>query len=237
MACPATSWLPRLDRGKWSPGYLAADVTELPPPPLEERDTEAADWGTAMHAAKADPETSPDPWRYIVEPHRADLWPAALGVHEQAVSYDCRTGLWEIGPTNLPVEEMDAWKNSRGPDCVVGTCDWWALLPTEEPWVDDLKTGWREPEVVTPQMLFYAMVRAKAAGARSCYLSITHWPRKAEEANRDPYWRHVGPIALDEFEADLRRAWRRATGPNPDASPGPHCRYCPSAGVCDRANE
>lgn len=200
----------------------------------------AADWGTAMHLAKADPTTASDPWLTMMDPHRDLLWPARLGVHEQAVAYDCRARTVEIGPANLPTEQMDAWKNSRGPDTITGTCDWWASLPTGEPWVDDLKTGWKTPDVLTPQMLFYSLCRAlsqPAWDARTVRVSITHYPRAAAEPTREGLWRQVGPVQLDAFQDDLHHAWVRATGFNTGAKPGPWCRYCPSAQVCDRANE
>lgn len=190
-----------------------------------------------MHAAKAG--VGEDPLQAAVDPWRERLWPSRLGVHEQAVSYDCRTGAVELGPTNLPTEEMDAWKSSRGADCVVGTCDWWAHLPSGEPWIDDLKTGWRTPEVVTPQTLFYLLVKCRAEGkTRGGSISITHWPKKADEPTRDGLWRQVSGLAVDSFEDDLRAAWKRAVVvPNPSARPGPWCQYCPSWGACDRAKE
>jgi hypothetical protein len=155
-------------------------------------------------------------------------------VHEQCVSYDCRTRAIEVGPANGPVEEANAWKESRGPDCITGTCDWWAVLPSGIPWIDDLKTGWRVPEVVTPQTLFYLLLRCRLAKANEGYISITHWPRKSEAPTREGLWRHVTYVALDAFEDELVGAWVKATR-GPEARPGPACVYCPSAGACDRA--
>jgi hypothetical protein len=155
-------------------------------------------------------------------------------VHEQCVSYDCRTRAIEVGPANGPVEEANAWKESRGPDCITGTCDWWAVLPSGIPWIDDLKTGWRVPEVVTPQTLFYLLLRCRLAKANEGYISITHWPRKSEAPTREGLWRHVTYVALDAFEDELVGAWVKAVR-GPDARPGPSCQYCPSAHVCDRA--
>lgn len=197
---------------------------------------QAADHGTAMHDAKAG--TGRDPFAAVMEPWREQMWPARLGVHEQAVSYDCRTGLVEIGPINLPREEMDAWKNARGDDCVVGTCDWWGNLPTGEPWVDDLKTGWRTPEVVTPQTLFYLLCKCKVDGWEMPFgrVSITHWPKAADAPTREGLWRQVSQPALDAFEEDLILAWKRAVViPNPSARSGPWCGYCKSAPGCTAA--
>lgn len=207
---------------------------------IEDRDTFPADWGTAMHAAKAGSPEATDPFLSWVEPWREKLWPARLGRHEVAVSYDCRTSavaLYE-GPA------ADEWKATRGPDCVTGSCDWWARLPTGEPWIDDLKTGWKEPEVLTPQTLFYIMVRMKVAAAEdgepwpTGRVSITHWPRAKEptEPSRSGLWRQVTDVALSAFEGQLKLAWVRAIGLNPEPRPGSHCLYCPSAAVCDRAN-
>lgn len=236
LECSAASWLPRLDRGVWRPGYLQEGVVELPPPPLEIADTTAADWGTAMHAAKAGTPDSVDPWRSDVEPYREKLWPSRLGVHEQCVAYNCRTREIELGPTNVPHAEADAWKESRDPDCVTGESDWWGELPTADPWVDDLKTGWRTPEVVTPQTLFYGMIRSRQVGSNVCWLSITHWPRKADSPTREGLWRKVTVVAFDAFEDELLKAWVKATR-GPEARPGPWCQYCPSVAVCPRASE
>jgi hypothetical protein len=188
-----------------------------------------------MHLAKANDPAATDPWLSTVEPWRERLWPSRLGVHEQLLAYNCRIGEVVLGPSNPTPEEAAAWKEQWDSDWVVGTCDWWATLPTGEGWVDDLKTGWRTPEVVTPQTLFYSMCRAKVLGQRSARVSITHWPRGTEEPSREGLWRQVGPLALDGFEDELRGAWRRAVGPDPAPRPGPYCAYCPSAGVCDRA--
>jgi hypothetical protein len=108
--------------------------------------------------------------------------------------------------------------------------------------VDDLKTGWALPEVVTPQTLFYLMCKCKVDGANVGRVSITHWPRAADEPTRDGLWRQVTAIALDGFEDDLQRAWLAATGPvmlggEAEAKPGPWCRYCPSSSVCPKAFE
>lgn len=221
----------------WRPGYLAVDTQELPPPPEEKEDTTAADWGTAMHNAKAMTPDASDPWLRDVDPVRAKLWPPSLGVHEQLVAYNCRTGEVVVGPTNVTPEEATAWKEQWGAEYVVGTCDWWASLPTGEPWVDDLKTGWKKPEVVTPQTLFYLMCRCKVMGEKYGRVSITWWPRGKADYERDSMWRQVGPVSLQEFERELQAAWRKATGTNAEARPGLHCQYCPSAGVCPRGNE
>lgn len=234
LECAAASWLPQLDRGVWRPGYLQTGVVELPPNPDEVPDMSAADWGTAMHNAKAMTPDACDPWLADVEPYREKLWPAGLGLHEQCVAYNCRTREIELGPTNAPHEVANAWKESRDADCVTGECDWWGELPGGEPWVDDLKTGWRTPEVVTPQTLFYLLLRCRVAKANIGRISITHWPRKSPTPTRDGLWRQVTFVALDGFEDDLHKAWVNTTR-GPEARPGPWCEYCPSAGACDRA--
>lgn len=234
LECSAASWLPQLDRGVWRPGYLQEGVVELPAPPTELEDTSAADWGTAMHNAKAMTPDACDPWLSDVDPYREKLWPAMLGQHEQCVAYDCRTRTIELGPTNAPHDVANAWKESRGPDTVTGECDWWAETPGGEPWIDDLKTGWRLPEVVTPQTLFYLMLRCRTAGANAGYISITHWPKKAPLPSRDGLWRKVTVVALEGFEDELVAAWKKATR-GPEERPGPWCMYCPSMQVCTKA--
>lgn len=221
----------------WRPGYLTTEgaVLVAPPGPIEEEDTTAADWGTAMHEAKAGTDRAVDPWLSAVEPWRERLWPARLGVHEQLLAYNCRTSEVVVGPSNVSPEGAAAWKAQWGSDWVVGTCDWWAALPTGEGWISDLKTGWRQPEVVTPQTLFYAMCRAKVLRQDVCRVCIDWWPRGTAEPTRDGLWRQVTALVLDSFEDDLKRAHRLATGHDPAPRPGPWCQYCPSAGACDRA--
>lgn len=212
-------------------------VIELPPAPTELDDTSAADWGTAMHDAKAANENAADPWLGMVDPFRERMWPGEMGRHEQLLAYNCATGRIEVGPYNVTSEEGTKWKDQWDADWVVGTCDWWGSLPSGEPWVDDLKTGWRTPEVVTPQTLFYLMLKCKVEGWDYGRVSITHWPKREEAPSREGLWRQVGPVVLQSFEEDLRLAWRRAVHiPNPQAKPGPHCQYCPSAGVCEKAS-
>lgn len=248
IACPAASHLPMVDRGVWRPGYLSKGAelfSPLPEPDL--RDDSAAQWGTEMHAAKAGEPTAQDPWLVWMNPHRERLWPRRLGEHEVSVSYDCRTKSVELF-RSASEDERTRWKMSRGPDCVVGTPDWWAVLPTGEPWVDDLKTGWRQPDVVTPQMLFALMARMKepdVAGWNTGRVSITWCPRaqvpEGEEPpppTREGLWRQLSKAVVDAFEEELHWAWVRAcVTPNPIARPGGHCLYCPSLQVCDKANQ
>lgn len=242
LACPAASWLPRADRGAWRQGYLTPGELVAPGPAPQE-DTTLADWGTAMHAAKAG--TGCDPWMSTVDPWREQLWPSRLGQHEVCVSYDCRTWDVELGPAGALDAEADAWKASRGPDCVVGTADWLGELPSGEIWVDDLKTGWRRPDPATNSTLFYLMVWAKIRKRLLGWTSICWWPRGADTVpSREGLWRKVTAVALDALEDDLHRAWLGAIGHSrndpqwrPEPRPGPHCSYCPSAAVCPRANE
>lgn len=180
-----------------------------------------------MHLAKEGHPDAADPWVSWMEPHRKRLWPDGLGRHEVAWAYDCRTGLVTL---HEPGDgDKDEWKASRGPDTVTGTTDWYAELPSGEPWVDDLKTGWHPPSVTGPQMLMYALVAHKMSQSDTVRLSITHWRRGWEEPER--YWQQVGPATLEAFTDELRVAWKRAVrGDGPMA--GPHCRYCPSKLVC-----
>ncbi len=253
LACPAASHLPRLDRGVWAPGYLATGTFVAPDVVVAERDTSAADWGTAMHAAKALAPDASEPFLSWMGPHRDRLYPPHLGQHEVSVSYDCRTQK-VLTFFSASKSEHDAWKESQGPDCVTGTADWWGELPSGEPWVDDLKTGWQRPPVVTPQTMFYLMTRMAVANQplletpdqmhTTGRISITWMPKGSKDENgqynpeptREGLWYSVTDTALLAFEGELRQAWVRAVGFNPEARPGAHCHYCPSVAVCDRAN-
>src|SRR5678815_5624886 len=166
LECPAASHLPILDRGTWFQGYLAKGTLVAPPgredvfisPP--EDDSSAADRGTAMHAAKANVPEAQDPWLEWVEPHRERLWPNRLGEHEVTVSWNCRTKSLELYRSDVEQARTD-WKMAQPDDCVVGTCDWWAQLPSGEPWIDDLGTGWCPKDPLSAQNLFYLMCRMK----------------------------------------------------------------------------
>lgn len=240
IPCPAASWLPRWDRSQWKAGYLG-DLL-LPDKPGEDRDSTAADWGTAMHSAKANDEEAVDPWLSAIEVIREKYWPAALGVHEQAYAYNCKTGLVEVGPVNAPIAEMNAWKESRAEACVTGTADWDAQLPSEENWTDDLKTGWKRPPTNSEPMMFYGMVKNRRTPQPTGRLSITHVPR-----NKDPnksvevarrYWLQLTSVAFDAFAEELEQAWRRTKRKGLDiVRPGPHCGYCPSQSICPGTKE
>lgn len=226
LECPATSWFFRADRGEWRPGYLAK--FDLPPPtvPCPPDDSVLAQWGTEMHLAKEGHPEAADPWVSWMEPHRDKLWPLGLGKHEVAWAFNCRTGLVELCPLGA---DKDAWKAGQDHDCVVGTTDWDALLPSEEPWVDDLKTGYHPPSVTGPQMLMYGLVAQRLSGSDTVRLSITHWRRGWEYPERK--WQQVGPATLDAFHDELQVAYRRALrGDGPLG--GSHCKYCPSAMLC-----
>lgn len=238
--CPATARFPQADRGQWWPGYLSDGTVQIGLPPPEDRDSSAAEWGTAMHAAKAG--VGQDPWNLWMDPHRERLWPSRLGKHEVTVGYDCETGMVERFMSS-DEDARTAWKMRTPASYVVGTCDWWGQLPSGEPWVDDLKTGWRRPEVVTPQTLFYLMCRLKyEPDWKMGRVSITWAPRRALKDDEEPpaptregLWRQVTQTVLDGFEYDLRAAWEHAKRGDP-ARPGAHCLYCPSAQVCDVAS-
>jgi PD-(D/E)XK nuclease superfamily len=246
IACPAASHLPMYDRGKWSPSYLnAGALFTAPNVEVADKDNSAAEWGTAMHDAKANNSAAQDPWLGWMDPYREKLWPSRLGEHEVTVAYNCRTRELERFHSEIE-DERTAWKLARSVDCIVGSCDWWGQLPTGEPWIDDLKTGWQKPEVTTPQTLFYLMCRMKGEGAKTWDVgraSISWCPRKALKAGeefqpptRDGLWRQVTRLELEAFEDELHWAWVRVTGLNPQAKPGPHCKYCPSMAVCDKVD-
>lgn len=228
IECSAASWLTRADRGEWQPGYL---VTEWTPPPQEPPpdDSVLAEWGTQMHLAKEGSPLAADPWLSWMDPHRETLYPSALGRHEVPFGLCCRTGAIELWTERDG--DPDRWKRSRGPSFVTGTVDWWGHLPSGEPWVDDLKTGWYPPAVTHPQLLLYALVASRVAKSATVRISVTHWRRGWEDPERK--WQQVGPATLEAFEDELRAAYRRAVGPHgPVPRPGPHCRYCPSGPVC-----
>lgn len=241
MACPAASYLPRYDRGTWEPGYRARPGVFVAPECPPDRSHDAADWGTAMHDAKAG--HGVDPWESWMAPHRDLMWPPDMGKHEVCLAYDCRTREVIVGPANLPKAEQDAWKAQQGDDCVVGVTDWWGNL-NGDTWIDDLKTGWQLPDVITPPMQFYLMCAAKVDGNRGGWLSITHMPKAHPSPTREDLWRKQTGPELDAFEELVHLAWLGVVGlsrTRPDWEPAPrpgmHCQYCPSASVCPRANE
>ena len=213
----------------------------------------AADWGTLLHRAKEgvvpeadslEHDATTDVYRPVYElmlPHRDKLWPNRLGQHEVTISYDCTTGLVELH--NGPKAEADAWKMSRSRACVVGTSDWWASLPTGEPWNDDLKSGWQKPDVLTEQNTFYVMCRRlwlrQEHGERwpLARLSITHWSRRNVEAGPSREWKQISGAMLDEFREEVHVAHRRAVEEPRRAIAGVQCLYCPSALVCTRGTE
>ncbi len=47
----------------------------------------------------------------------------------------------------------------------------------------------------------------------------------------------IGPEALLDFALDIIEAAKRALAPNPEATPGDHCRWCKAAGVCPALRE
>lgn len=250
MVCPVSSSLPQYDRGSWRPGLLQI-VT--PPALAERKQTELelgkqslwggqADWGTSMHAAKAGlPGDSF--YRDLLAPHREKLWPKRLGLHEVGVSFNCDTRAVDICVG--PADDVDFWKKASAPACVVGTVDWWAELPTGEPWIDDLKTSKWEPDVVTEQTKFYLLTRLRGAQFSSWdtgRISVTWIPREEqpyEVKELDPvrHWKQLSRFSLDEFEEDLVAAWKRAKQDEPRAVPGIQCEYCPSALVCTRGRD
>lgn len=250
LVCPASSSLPQFDRGSWRPGLLQivtpAQLAERKTTDLErEKQTVwggQADWGTGMHAAKAGLPTS-GVYADLMGPCRATLWPARLGLHEVGVSFNCETRFVDvcIGPDDAVAH----WKAASDPACVVGTVDWWGELPTGEPWIDDLKTGKWEPEVVTEQTKFYLLCRLRGAKFDNWdtgRLSITHIPRpedmnEVDELEPVRHWKQLSRFALQEFEEELVAGWGRAKMEEPAPVPGIQCEYCPSALVCTRGRD
>ena len=237
LACPASSFLPQWRTG-WSKGYLgiADPVPEIDGPV---QDTSAADWGTALHDAKSDNDRAIDPWKSALASVRNKYWPPALGIHEKAYAYDCETGYLRCGPNNLPVEDMDKWKNAQATSCVIGTADFVGILPSGALWVDDLKTGWERPEVDTESMLFYAFCHSFSHPSNELpyvQISITHAPRDEDPAvsvaNIRRYWMKVTKERLNDFAIRLRQEWRKRKAGLDKSLPGPYCGYCPSASIC-----
>jgi PD-(D/E)XK nuclease superfamily protein len=250
LVCPASCSLPQFDRGKWRPGHLQivtpAQLAERTQTELERGKQTVwgtqADWGTAMHAAKAGLQVDPF-YRDLLAPHREKLWPARLGLHEVGVSFNCDTRAVDmcVGST----VDVDAWKNAQPAPCVVGTVDWWAYLPTGEPWIDDLKTSKWEPDTVTEQTMLYLLCRTKDAqfsGWDTGRISVTHIPREedpfeVEAVDPARRWKQLSRFTLDEFEDDVVAAWHRAKEAEPRAVPGVQCEYCPSALVCTKGRD
>jgi hypothetical protein len=175
---------------------------------------------------------------------REKLWPNRLGLHEVGVSFNCDTRVVDVCVG--PADDVDRWKAASAPACVVGTVDWWAELPTGEPWIDDLKTGKWEPEVVTEQTKFYLLCRARGAqfrGWETGRVSITWIPRpeeapeEIESLEPERFWKQVSRFTLDEFEAEVIAAWHRACAEEPEPVPGIQCEYCPSALVCTKGRD
>lgn len=257
LVCPASSSLPQYDRGAWRPGLLQlvtpAQLAERKQTELERSKQTVwgtqADWGTAMHAAKAGLQVAPI-HRELMAPHREKLWPARLGLHEVGVSFNCETRAVDlmVGPEAA----VASWKAEAPAECVVGTVDWWAELPTGEPWIDDLKTGKWEPEVVTEQTKFYLMCRAHGAQFKSRdtgRISVTWLPRRDPDPDTGEYepldadearsgrWKQLSRFVLEEFEEEVVAGWKRAKEAEPRAVPGIQCEYCPSALVCTKGRD
>jgi hypothetical protein len=250
MACPAASWLPRWDDSKGvikRPYLLSSRVPLLNESLLEIRDKRAADLGRKRHAEK----------------ERGELYPegyhgqALAGWHELSVSYCCLTGdvRWFLHSNE---HARDLWKSMQCEHSVTGTADWMGILKDGSLWVDDLKTGWRTPEVLTPQTLLYSMclhdLATQAQWGKQFFLgnddllryslepavpgkvlvSITHQPRGKGVPTREGLWRTATPLMLESFRLDLHEAWRVTTlDKRPRA--GEHCTWCPSAAWCSAA--
>ena len=252
LHCPASCSLPQFDRGAWRPGHLANSWQPPVPEQLPAREQTglevekqqgwglSADWGTEMHAAKAGIGTSGQHVA-LMAPHRDKLWPSRLGRHEVGVSYNCETRIVDYLADDADI--VDKWKSSRPDSCVVGTVDFWGGLPTGEPWIDDLKTGWQPPDTATEQTTFYLMCRHIVANRKwpSGRISVTHWSARAWAAGQQDAptrkWQQLSAFALGEFEYDVIAAYKRAIEPVPTMVPGIQCEYCPSALVCPKGRE
>lgn len=236
LACPAAAHLPRWDdsRGVVRRPYLVdmnlEEMTQedwrsdaLNPALLEIRDKRAADLGRQRHAEKERGELAPEMWKGL-DPK---------GEHELSFSYCCKTGKVRAFQ-HVNEHARDLWKGLQCEHAVVGTADWVGRIGGL-PWVDDLKTGWRVPEVVTPQLLFYAMCWSEVLKhVGPVALSITHQPRGKGTPSREGLWRRVTPMVLEQFRLDLTEAWTMTTMIR-QPRPGAHCDYCPSAAWCTAA--
>lgn len=246
MACQAASWLPRWDdskgemrrpyllsRGLWDAGArLEAEAVVLNPTLLQVRDKRAADLGRQRHAEKERGEFHPEMYTGM-----------AQGWHEISVSYCCKTGKvrWLC---DVDERRRDLWKAMQCEHAVTGTADWMGILKDGTPWVDDLKTGWQTPEVLTAQTMFYSMClsdlvdqgvsRFGGATPGAVMVSITHQPRGKGLPTREGLWRRVTPLMIEAFRQELTDAWTVTTvSTRPTA--GPHCDWCPSAAWCPEA--
>jgi hypothetical protein len=237
LECPAASWYPRDEHGKWVPGYLANPDTVILPIGENEESSIFAEWGTKMHLAKENAPSAEEPWLSKWIDQRDKLYPPLLGSHEKTYSYDCRTG--QVLKFRGLNKDSDEWKLQRGPDCVTGTCDWVGNLPTGDIWVDDLKTGHQAPDPLMIQLQFYGFCEAKHSWVglipktKQIRTSATHWRRDWDEPVR--YWGSITWAQLELFEAEMQRAWREALR-LPKPIPGTHCQYCPSFKLCEAIN-
>jgi len=246
LNCAAASWLPRDERQEWVPGYLENPNGAMVPDSdmyPNQGDSVFAEWGTQMHLAKENSPFASDPWLGYVNPERSRLWPSLLGRHEIPYAYNCRTGRVLQGPS----DGADSWKGRQGPDYITGTTDWVGNVPSGKDkagdyWIDDLKTGHATPDPLSDQFKFYALCALRWANQeglidlnprRTCRTSATHWPRSADKPTR--YWSQITWAELEEFEDEIKRAWRNALR-GPEAVPGTHCLYCSSMDVCEAIN-
>lgn len=226
LACPASSWLPRWDdrSGRVTPPYLGTHDGALLKPGLAViRKAGAAEVGTRAHKEKE------------IGNAYAQLYKGTdpVGRHEVAVSYCCATGVSRVFPLDVPDDRRKAlWKAMQCPHSVVGTTDWYGQLDGFL-WVDDLKTGWKTPDVITPQTLFYAMVlRDLKRATDKVAVTITHDPRAKNEPRR--LFRWATPLMLESFRIDLHEAFR-VTTLSTQPRPGDHCGWCPSVAFCPSA--
>lgn len=232
MECPAASWLPRWDdtTGVTRRGYLqgpaafgGAALNVLNPALLELKDKRAATLGRLRHAEKESGHLAPEMYTGM-DP---------LGEHELSFSYCCLTGTVRVY-RHANEHARNLWKAMQCEHAVTGTADWCGdtgkLL-----WVDDLKTGWRTPEVLTPQLLFYAMCWSDYRNvAGPVQLSITHQPRGKGVPTRDGLWRKATALMIETFRADLTAAWKVATMIRRPRA-GEWCQWCPSTAWCTAA--
>lgn len=123
---------------------------------------------------------------------------------------------------------------------ISGTPDAFAVMDAEGVLrVKDLKYGFL---IVEPfrnhQVSIYAgaIIRALAARGvviRRVILSI-YQPRSWHPAGIDREW-SVHPEELMAFVHEIEAAGVRTQGPNPKATPGEHCHYCPAMATCPAA--
>lgn len=233
LSCAGSTQLPQWEDSR---GIVKRDRGLYPlvmPDALVVRSKAAAERGRQRHAEKESGAFFPEGYSGLV----------AHGWHELSFSYCCLTG--KVRVYQHPNEHARSmWKAMQCEHAVTGTADWCAILKDGMPWVDDLKTGWMTPEVLTAQLLFYSMclsdlvreghplVSMGVPGAVA--VSITHQPSGKGQPTREGLWRRASLLMIEDFRQRLTDGWRM-TKLMDLTTAGPHCQWCPSMAWCDSA--